>query len=409
MSLPPAGVFLLAAGVLLALALVFVLWPLVGARSSVRSPANRRATMRALYRDRVAELEAESAAGQLDAETRSQVVEELGANLLEEYQVAESAAARASARGAPARPGRAVWLLLVLLPLGAIGVYLSAGEPDALELAGAGDVLRLDPETQRPAIEAWRARLDRRVERRPDDGQSWYLLGVSRLQLGEFAAAAAAFAQAHQHLGNDPHVALYWLQARYLAAGGELDDRSRALARQVLEARPNHPLVLEMFAIDAYRRGDFRAAVEQLNRALDNPLPEAQRAALLGGLNEARSRMGTLVPTIDVEVGLPAEAPRQGTLFVIARRPGGGMPIAVVRRPAESLPLSVRLDDTASMSGLKLSDAKEIQVVVRLSRSGNPVAGPGDWEWRSGVLQPGALSDPLHLKAELAPRNAAGS
>jgi cytochrome c-type biogenesis protein CcmH len=149
--------------------------------------------------------------------------------------------------------------------------------------------------------------------------------------------------------------------------------------------------------------------VEQLNRALDNPLPEAQRAALLGGLNEARSRMGTLVPTIDVEVGLPAEAPRQGTLFVIARPPGGGMPIAVVRRPAEALPLSVRLDDTASMSGLKLSDAKEIQVVVRLSRSGDPVAGPDDWEWRSGVLQPGALSDPLHLKADLAPRNAAGS
>jgi hypothetical protein len=81
------------------------------------------------------------------------------------------------------------------------------------------------------------------------------------------------------------------------------------------------------------------------------------------------------------------------------------MPYAVVRRPANLLPLSVRLDDTVSMSReLQLSDASEFEVVVRLSRAGAPTAAPGDWEWRSEVLQVADLTEPVRLKADLAPR-----
>lgn len=395
--------FYLAAGLLVILALAFALWPLAWAGAAARPRSNRSAVMRALYRDRVAELEAETAAGQLDAETRSKVVDELSANLLEEYQAAGSAAQPEPAGQSSAGLRRTFWLLLILLPAAGIGVYLSAGEPDAMTLAGASEVLRLDPEADRDRIEGWRGHLARRVEARPEDGQSWYLLGVSRLQLGEFGAAADAFSRAHRHMGSDPHVSLYWLQARYLAAGGRMDERSRALAEQVLEARPSQPLVLEMLAFDAYRRGDYQTAVTQLNQALNNPLPGRQRAALLGALEQARGRMGTLSPTIDVAVTAPPGAPRSGTLFVIARPPGGGMPYAVVRRPAEALPLSVRLDDTVTMSGLKLSNAEQIQVVVRLSRSGNPTAGPGDWEWQSRTLEPGEAGEPLTLQANLAP------
>ena len=144
----------------------------------------------------------------------------------------------------------------------------------------------------------------------------------------------------------------------------------------MLSASPDNPLVLEMFAIDAFHRGDFRTAVAQINRALSNPMPDAERASLMEGLKQARSHMGVLTPTIDVSVNAPEGAPRHGTLFVIARPPGGGMPYAVVRRPVSMLPMSVRLDDTASMSGAKLSGADAVQVVVRLSTSGAAMAAP---------------------------------
>ncbi len=404
--IPASSAFWAAAALLVLAALGFVLLPLLLRRTGAAPQAdNRRAMMRALYRDRLGELEAEAAAGQVDGEARGEVMEELGANLLEEYQAADDTAAGA----APERPrfAAAPWALAILLPAVALGVYLFVGEPRAMDLEGATEVLRLDPGTDRARIEHWQTRLAQRVERRPEDGQSWFLLGVCRLELGQYADAADAFGKAHRYVGSDPNINLYWLQARYLAAGGQLDDMSRSLAQQVLNASPDNPLVLEMFAIDAFHRGDFRTAVAQINRALSNPMPDAERESLSEGLKQARSHMGLLTPTIDVSVAAPPDAPQQGTVFVIARPPGGGMPYAVVRRPVSMLPMSVRLDDTASMNGAKLSAADAVQVVVRLSRSGTAMAAPGDWEWRSEVLHPDAAKQPLTLDAALTPGSGA--
>jgi cytochrome c-type biogenesis protein CcmH len=396
----------LIAGLLLALALAFTLWPLLRPRHGIRPVTSRVDLMRALYRDRVAELDREAGAGQLDAEIRGEVEEELGANLLDDYQQARAQAdAQAAAEAAAPASGRraALWAVALLVPVLAALVYLSVGEPAAPQIAGASEVLGLDPQTDRVRIERWRDRLEARVAARPEDGQSWFLLGVARLQLGNFAPAADAFASASERTGRDLNLDLYWLQARYLAAGGSLDERSRAIAARVLESRPDHPLVLEMYAISAYRAGDYRQAVKFLNRALGNDLSRGQFEALLAGLAQARSRMEPLNPSVDVAVSAPA-APRDATLFVIARPPGGGMPYAVVRRPARLLPLEVRLDDTVSMTDTRpLSGAEAFEVVVRLSRSGSAAPAPGDWEWRSDVLRPGAVSEPVRLAAELSP------
>jgi cytochrome c-type biogenesis protein CcmH len=384
----------------------FAIWPFLRPRpAAALSPLDQpQAVVRAVYQDRIEELDAEALAGQIDAETRSEVQNELGASLLDDYR---TTSARVRPLGGSGRSVRAIavaGLLAVLLPAASLGVYLTAGQPTAPIVAGAANVLRLDPDADQAELRDWRDRLTRRIARSPDDAQSWFLLGVTRLRLGEFAASADAFEAAQQRMGHDPHIDLYWLQARYLAAGGVMDRRSLDIADRMLAARPGHPLVLEMFALDAYRRGDFRAAVEHLNRALNNSLAPGQLMALLGGLEQARRQLGDLVPSVDVAVSAPSRAPRDATVFVIARPPGGGMPYAVVRRPAALLPLSVRLDDAVSMSReLPLSGATAIEVVVRLSRNGTPSAGPGDWEWRSEPLTVADLTAPLPLEAELTP------
>ena len=163
-------------------------------------------------------------------------------------------------------------------------------------------------------------------------------------------------------------------------------------------------MVLEMLALEAFRQEDYRGAVGYLNRALMNDLGEARTAALLAGLAQARSRLGELRPSVEVEISAADGAPNDATLFVIARPPGGGMPYAVVRRPAALLPLSVRLDDTVSMNpALLLSQAGPVEIVVRLSRSGAPAASPGDWEWRSDTLALAEADTPVKLVARLAP------
>ncbi len=391
-------------------AVLLAVWPLARAESVMRGRARREATVRALYQDRLEELDAEVAAGQLAADARREVAEELGAALLDDF----SADSESSALPTRGRSGPAIGLALVLallLPGLSLWLYTSVGEPTADRVIGAEQLLGLDPDTQSEQIGTWRDRLAARVKARPDDAQSWYLLGHARLQLAEYQAAAEAFAMAHALYGVDPSIDAYWLQARYLAAGGVMDEGSRGIAERLLQTTPNHPMVLEMFAIDAFQRGDFRESVEYLNRALAGDLGPAQRATLAAGLEQARARLGDLRPSVDVAVSAAGSPPAGATLFVIARPPGGGMPYAVVRRPAAQLPVSVRLDDAVSMNPAQaLSKASQIEVVVRLSRSGSPMAQPGDWEWRSAVLDIPDLDAPLQLEALLsAPEPAATS
>ncbi|RMF09599.1 MAG: hypothetical protein D6773_01555 [Alphaproteobacteria bacterium] len=189
-----------------------------------------------------------------------------------------------------------------------------------------------------------------------------------------------------------------------MAAGGEIDETSRSLAEGILSRDPNQPFVLELLAVDAYRQGRFKESVSLLNRALGGVQSESYRRTLEAAYAEARKQLGDLPASVEVAVDVAGDVPSGSTLFVIARPVGGGMPFAVVRRPAGAFPQTIRLDDAVSMNpALPLSSAGEIEVVVRLSRTGLAMAHPGDWEWRSEPVRLAPGQAPLTLSATLAP------
>jgi len=250
----------------------------------------------------------------------------------------------------------------------------------------------------------WRVMLEGRVSAHPDDGQSWYLLGHIHLKQKSYAQAASAFGSAHAVVGDDPSVDLYWLHARYLAAGGMLDDTSRDIAERILARQPNQPQVLEMLAVDGFRGGRFREVVGLLDRALSEVQDPGQRMALRAGLEQARAQLGDLVPGIDVSIEYGEVPPEGAVLFVIARPVGGGMPLTVVRRPLDEPPPHIRLDDAVSMNpAVPLSSVDTVEVVVRVSLAGTVMAHPGDWEWRSQPLALSVAQRVLNLTVSLSP------
>lgn len=366
---------------------------------------SRLGTLRALYRDRRAELEQEAAAGVLGADDLAQALAELDRSALRELEAeaASVGAGRASsASGQVPRSG--VVALAAIALLAVVGGYLALGEPAASELAGAGEILGL-PESATAELKAWQSRLEARVEQRPGEAKSHYLLGHVALKQQRFDVAANAFAQASMANGQpDPGIDLYWLQARFLNADAALDAQSQAIAQRILEQAPNQPAVLEILAIDALGSGRFAEAVSVLNRALSQPLGAEQRAALEAGLEQARAQLPATPAAVDVAIALDSEIPSGATLFVIARPVGGGMPFAVVRRPGPDYPSAVRLDDSVSMNPARpLSVAQSFEVVVRLSLSGRPQRQPGDWEWQSEALNLGGAAEPVELRATLGP------
>jgi cytochrome c-type biogenesis protein CcmH len=67
-------------------------------------------------------------------------------------------------------------------------------------------------------------------------------------------------------------------------------------------------------------------------------------------------------------------------VFVLARIPGGPpMPVAAEKHALSELPLTVTLDDHDSpMPTAKLSALDKVEVLARLSPSGNATPQPGD-------------------------------
>jgi cytochrome c-type biogenesis protein CcmH len=78
-------------------------------------------------------------------------------------------------------------------------------------------------------------------------------------------------------------------------------------------------------------------------------------------------------------------------LFLFARAGQGGPPVAAVRASAGKLPLEFELNDSMAMNpGNTLSQQKQVMLVARVSKSGNPMAQAGDLEGTVADVKVGA-------------------
>ena len=363
----------------------------------------------------------------LDDAARSALLADKARQLLDDRQNAQVSASERGAEstqvataGASSSPSTGPGLGLgaklaaaILLVAGPLFTYWSLGTPGADQLKEARQILQLPSlgelkgDGSDPAMMQLRrltAGLRAHVARDPEAAGSWYLLGIGELKLQSYSAASDAFEAASELVGADPNLDLYWLQARLLADNGKLSEATRVIAKRVLGTQPNQPMVLNMLALAAFRSEDFATAVSYLNSALSNNLTQEQRDLLAEGYDQARASLGVSGPTIDVALSLTGEPPADAVLFVIARPVGGGIPFAVVRRPAAGITDRIRLDDAVSMNPANpLSGAGTVEIVARLSLTGRPQAGPGDWQWQSRPLELTTNAQPIQLRAELKP------
>mgnify|MGYP003615725824 CR=1 FL=1 len=109
------------------------------------------------------------------------------------------------------------------------------------------------------------------------------------------------------------------------------------------------------------------------NLAGHPPLPDAPPAAAASALLTVKV---SLDPALAARVRLQPDA----TVFVIARQVGGPpMPVAAQKHAVSELPFSASLSDADSpMPTLKLSQMTEVELVARLSATGEAMPQAGD-------------------------------
>ncbi|WP_415754935.1 c-type cytochrome biogenesis protein CcmI [Pseudomonas leptonychotis] len=376
--------FWLCAGLLLLTALAFLLIPVLRARK-VQAEEDRTALNVTLYQERLLDLQGQHEAGALNAEQLANGRDEAARELL------------ADTEGAQVRPiqrtlGSKIPLIAALLmPLLGFGLYQHWGAIDDVERART---FADQPKT----IEEMTARLEAAVKNDPKSAESWYFLGRTYMAQERAGDASVAFERAIGVAGREPELLGQWAQALYFAGSKQWTPQLQALTDEALKGDPAEVTSLGLLGIAAYEAGQFQQAIghwQQLVAVL--PVEDPSRQAIQGGIDRAREQLGEpaadVTPAasqgLTVRVALAAELQAKvqpsDAVFIFARAVSGPpMPLAVKRLTVADLPAEVSLSDSdAMMPQLKISGFEQVQLVARISRSGNATAG----EW-IGSSQP---------------------
>ena len=289
--------------------------------------------------------------------------------------------------------------LFATLLLATAGLYWTVGTPAAL-----------DPVAPRaPAsIDEAIAQLESDLQRDPRQVDGWRLLGRAYRERQQPAKARDAYARAAALAPDNDDIQVEYAEARALAdPQHRFDDEALASLQLVLRRSPQHQRARWFLGI-AQRQADKPAEAARTWEPLLGMVDANTAATLRPQIDAARAAAG-LPPLPATETGAPPAAAANAltvkvkldpdfasrvrlrgdsSIFVIARVPGGPpMPVAVEKHSLQDLPLTVTLDDAdGPMPTQKLSALREVEVIARLSASGNAMRQEGDLESKPALV-----------------------
>ena len=236
-----------------------------------------------------------------------------------------------------------------------------------------------------------------RLQENPDDLDGWKMLGRSYFQMQNYPGAIAALEKAVQIEGSENGTTLADLGEAILMSDPQtILGRAGQLFENALALEPSNPKALFYSGMAAVQRGNNELAANRWEALLATSPPPNVQEILRQRIAELRGE--TLQPQAPVQepveasvdgviinVSLGASASAAGlpdaTVYIIARDPNQpAPPVAAVRRRVSELPAAVSISDADAMiAGRVPSGFAQLEIIARVSLTGQPVAQPGDW------------------------------
>jgi len=402
------SLFWIAAAACIAVALAFILPPLLR-KKSIAAKAARRDINIAVYRDQMKEMEADLANGLLTEEQFQTSKLELEARL------AEDALARADAVMAPVASRRLGFTMAGVLPAAAFGLYFLLGNPLSLTaIAEAQANPQANPQEVKGEHDIMKMiqQVEEKTKTDPNDVTAWTMLGKTYAAVGHWPEALLAYEKAMKLKPDEPAIMTGYAEALAISRNRVLKGEPIQLVLKALEKAPDDMKGLELAAISAFQEKNFAQAAyhfKHLHKLLPADSPFAQdileaqkeasrlsRNALTGmdnladpgadkaagpGAAAAAASVATLHGKVDIAPALKAKVTDKDVVFLFARSAEGGAPVAALRSTAVKFPLEFELNDTMAMNpDNRLSKFTQVTLTVRVSKSGDPMGGAGDLE-----------------------------
>jgi len=396
---------------LLIVALPFVVWPL-WRKTAQSNDVLRDAANLEILRDQAAELDADLRNDLLTQDAYEQGTRELQARLVDEVKTTEAPVKQ------PRNPARMLALVLaVLLPLASVLLYLKIGNTKAMQqqeqlaVADGFGVIRSEAALQE---------LEKKLEKLPENPDGWLQLARSYGELQRFPDAARAYQQLVRLVPNESQLWTDYADALAMSQGQSLKGEPTKFLDKALELDPNNNSALALSGSAAMERGDYFAAIIHWQKLVSLLPPDYQDVQMIReGIKQAKGFLAmqkggkeklaqlpkdqapepaaadpaaAITGKVTLSPALAGKVSPTDTVFILARAAQGPkMPLAVLRKQVKDLPLEFKLDDSMAMQPqLKLSGFDQVVVVARVSKSGTPMAQPGDLQGTAGTVKPGS-------------------
>lgn len=243
-----------------------------------------------VYRDQIAELERDCERGVLTRTELEAARNEIARRILAaDERLKVQADQRSATDGGQARTAGSIVLaiaLAIMVPLGAVFMYLEFGQPGKpdMPLATRTD-LGVGTVGQNDGLNKMVAELEQAAEADPANPETWLNLGLAYKRLERFRESADALGKAFALRPATPMLNSEYGEALVLASAGTVTPEARAAFEVVLAERPEDIRARHYLALGDYQAGRTQAALDRWAALIaispaDAPWLEVVREAL---------------------------------------------------------------------------------------------------------------------------------
>ena len=383
--------------VLVLLTLLFLLKPLMTKRSKLPEQHSRQ--RQELLASRLAEIEREHSVGLIDADQYDDARRETEAF----YGTRDD---DTSDKKAPVTSIRAV-IVVMMFVLGSAGFYFKYSDGHR--------ILTAEKQTREVIgiFNSMTASLRNHLERNPQDVEARLQLAEAYYLIGDYAGAVTEYRLVENSGSLTDGV--QWLNyADALLRSGDVEQSGGVMEmlEKLLNAEPDNRRTLFISASVYFEREEYARAIDLWQRLLalssssEPDFDSALRELILQARNklatdtdgsDTKSSAGAITITVSLAAALSSMASPDDVVFVYARAIGASpMPIAVRRLTVSELPANVTLNDGDAMAGnMTLSQFDQVEVVARVSKSGQALMTSGDF---IGVASPVAVGESIEVE-----------
>jgi len=432
------------------LGVIFALWPYISYRLFGRlddsvEVIEREAVNVSLYRDHLNDLEKSLQSGLIDQEQYEQLKQELERNLIEDSHTSrinsvntteDAKKSGSKLSGLLTRSHAPVFLMSALVvPIACFALYQYLGNFEGVrlesKLAKQNELQQQLATAKTSDVEQLRTSLailgqeivDGLIKHSAKDETNLdtrVLLARNAVNIGDYDTAIKHFRLVLEAQPQAAQIMVEMAQAIFVQANNNVVPVVSILVERALALQPDNVMGLSLQGIAHFQTGAYQKSIAVWERAIGlYPPGSANGAALQNGIVQARARLADNVVanerssieseqgsadkntsvTVNVSLASNVSYKPDAMVFVYARAwAGGKLPLAITRVSASDLPISIKLDNTMAMSPeFNLSSAKTIQLVARVSETGNAIAAEGDWEAISGPIDMTSSNSSEHV------------